>query len=61
MVQTLLVPSFEISYSHVVLSLKMNGAASPLLHTYSQSSQIQLYLSLCMLKLISVIQIQSGK
>jgi len=61
MVQTLLLSFFEISYFHVALSLKMNGTVSPLLHTLSQSSQIQLYLTLCMLKLLSVIQIKSGK
>jgi hypothetical protein len=60
MVQTLLL-SFEISYFHIVLSLKMNGAVSPLLHTHSQRSHIQLYLTLCVLKLVSVILIKSGK
>jgi len=54
-------PFFEISYFHIVLSLKMNGAVSPLLHTHSQSSQIQLYLTLCVLKLVSVIDIKCGK
>jgi len=45
MVETRLLSFFEIPYFHVVLSLKANGAISPLLHTHSQSSQIQLYLT----------------
>jgi hypothetical protein len=37
---------FEISYFHLVLSLKMSGTVSPQLHMPSQSSHIELYFTL---------------